>query len=267
MSLNLPASAGAQITVAMQSNPNISATFQETVLGSLTSMTKISGDGQSAQTGTTFARQLVVQVNNASGPVQGYPVQYIVTGPVTLLEGTTIVTNANGQAAVTPKAGTLTGTATVTAVAGALTQTFTLTITSTPTAPPPNGMTIVSGNSQSALVNATFAQPLVVQVNSTAGPVSGYVVNFSATGTVSLFNRRRHHRQQRSGCDYGVGWRRGGCSHRHRFHQRILANLQPDGPAARPQHQPFQFPERRQPPGGRPLAMQPGNHQCPRVNA
>ncbi len=186
VSLNLPASAGAQITVTLQSNPNISATFQETVLGSLTSMTKVSGDGQSAQTGTTFVRQLVVQLNNASGPVQGYPVQYTVTGPVTLLEGTTIDTDANGRAAVTPKAGTLTGTATVTAVAGALTQTFTLTITSTPTAPPPNGMTIVSGNSQSALVNATFAQPLVVQVNSTAGPVSGYVVNFSATGTVSL---------------------------------------------------------------------------------
>jgi uncharacterized protein (TIGR03437 family) len=187
VTMDLLASAGVQITVAMQSNPNISATFQETVLGSLTSMTKVGGgDGQSAQTGTTFAQQLVVQVNNASGPVKGYPVQYLVNGPVTLLEGTTIDTDANGRAAVTPKAGTLTGTATVTAVAGALTQTFTLTVTSPSTTPPPNGMTIVSGNSQSALVNVTFAQPLVVQVNNTAGPVSGYVVNFSTTGPVSL---------------------------------------------------------------------------------
>ena len=185
VTLDLLASAGAAITVADQSNPSISATFQESVLGALTALNKISGDKQTAQEGTSFANPLVVQVVNASGPVVNYPVQYMVSGPVSL-SATTVGTNANGQASVTALAGTLAGTATVTAVAGALTQSFTLTISSGPTAPPPNGIAIVSGNSQSALVSAEFSQALVVQVNSTAGPVSGYAVNFSTTGPVSL---------------------------------------------------------------------------------
>jgi uncharacterized protein (TIGR03437 family) len=149
-------------------------------------MTKIAGDGQTAQTGTTFPTQLVVQINTASGPARGYPVQFLVNGPVSLVEGTTIGTDVNGRATVTAKAGTLAGTATVTAVAGALNQTFTLTITSTPTAPPPNGLSIVTGNPQSAIINTAFISPLVVQVNSTAGPVSGYLVSFSSTGPVSI---------------------------------------------------------------------------------
>jgi uncharacterized protein (TIGR03437 family) len=184
--LNRLASAGAQVTVALASNPQISATFQETLTGSLTTMAKVGGDGQTAQEGTTFAQKLVVQLNGTAGPVQGYPVQFLVNGPVTLVEGTTINTDGNGQAAVTVKAGALSGSATVTAVAGALSQVFNLTVSATTVGPPPNGMTIVSGNPQSAIINTTFGAPLIVQVNSTAGPVAGFVVNFSSTGPVSL---------------------------------------------------------------------------------
>ena len=183
--LFLPASAGTQITVALANNPNISVTFQETLAGAITTLTKIRGDNQTTQTATNFATQIVVQVNGASGPVKNYPVQFLVNGPVTLLEGTTVATDTNGQAAVTVKAGSSTGSATVTAVVGILNQVFNLTITSQPNAPPPNGMTLVSGNPQSAIIGATFA-PLVVQVNSTAGPVAGVVVNFSTTGPISL---------------------------------------------------------------------------------
>jgi len=182
---SLASAAGATITVALSSNPNISATFQETVLGTLTAMNVVSGNNQSAQEGTSFTAALEVQVLNATGSAVNYPVQYLVTGPVTL-SASTVYTNANGQASVTALAGNITGTATVTAVAGALTKSFTLTITSTPVGPAPNGISIVSGNSQIALEGAAFAQPLVVQVNSTAGPVSGYTVGFTATGPVSL---------------------------------------------------------------------------------
>jgi uncharacterized protein (TIGR03437 family) len=184
--LDLLASAGAAITVALQSNSNISATFQESVLGAITAMNKISGDKQTAQVGTSFAVPLVVQLVNGSGPVANYPVQYLVSGPVSLVGGTTVGTDANGEASVTVTAGTLAGTATVTAVAGALTQVFTLTIITGVTAPPPNALAIISGNSQTAVVGAVFTQPLVVEVSSTAGPVSGYTVNFSATGSVTL---------------------------------------------------------------------------------
>jgi uncharacterized protein (TIGR03437 family) len=185
VTLDILASAGAAITVALQSNPNISATFQETVQGAITAMNKISGDKQTAQENTSFASPLVVQLMNASGPVANYPVQFQVSGPVSL-SSATVGTNANGDASVNVLAGTVAGTATVTAVAGALTQNFTLTVSSTPTGPAPNGIVVVSGNNQSAIESAQFSQPLVVQVNSTAGPVSGVTVSFSTTGPLSL---------------------------------------------------------------------------------
>jgi hypothetical protein len=189
--LNNLASSGAAITVALQSNSSISATFQETVLNALTAMNIVgNGNNQTAQVNTNFANPLVVQVLNGNGPVVNYPVQYIVNGPVSLVDGTvggtTVYTNSNGQASVTVAAGSLAGTASVTAVAGALSQTFNLTISTTPTGPQPNGISIVSGNNQTAIVNATFGQSLVAQVNSTAGPVSGVTVSFSSTGPVSL---------------------------------------------------------------------------------
>jgi uncharacterized protein (TIGR03437 family) len=185
VTLDLLASAGAAITVALKSNPNISVTFQESVQGALTAMNKIGGDKQTAQVGTNFASPIVVQVVSGSGPVANYPVQYLVSGPVTL-SATTVGTDNSGTAQVTVKAGSVAGTATVTAVAGALTQVFTLTISSTPAGPVPNGMSIVSGNTQTAVIGTQFAQPLVVQVNSTAGPVANYTVGFSTTGPVSL---------------------------------------------------------------------------------
>jgi uncharacterized protein (TIGR03437 family) len=185
VSLDQQASAGAAITCALQNNASISATFQETVRGALTALDKISGDHQTAQVGTNFALPLVVQVVNPSGPVANYPVQYLVSGPVSLPQAT-VSTNSNGEASVTVTAGTVAGTAIVTALAGTLSQVFTLTVTTASSAPPPNGVAIVSGNSQAAIAGATFAQPLVVQVNSTAGPVAGYTVNFSSAGPISL---------------------------------------------------------------------------------
>jgi probable HAF family extracellular repeat protein len=128
VSLDLLASAGASITVALQSNPSISATFQETIYNALTALNKVSGDQQTAPAGTSFAQPLVVQLLNASGPVSGFPVRYLVNGPVSLPGGTAADTDANGEASVTVIAGAQGGTATVTAVAGALTQTFTLTV-------------------------------------------------------------------------------------------------------------------------------------------
>jgi hypothetical protein len=128
VSLGLLASAGATITLAPESNSGISATFQETVPGALTAMTKMSGDNQTAQVGTAFANPLIVRLVNASGPVAYFPIQYHVSGPVSLVGGALVGTDANGEASITVMAGTSAGPATVTAVAGALTQTFTLTV-------------------------------------------------------------------------------------------------------------------------------------------
>lgn len=127
-SLGLLASAGTSITVALASNTAIAATFQETIPGALTALTKVSGDNQTAVKGANFANPLVVQLVNASGPVANFPVHFTVTGPVNL-GGGLAGTDANGQASITIMAGSSSGTATVTATAAALTQTFTLTVT------------------------------------------------------------------------------------------------------------------------------------------
>jgi uncharacterized protein (TIGR03437 family) len=186
VALYSPAIAGCKIVVSLQSNPAISATFQEILTGSVTSLNQVSGNGQSAQTGATFALPLVVQLVGASGAVNNYPVQFTATGPVSFPLGSTVYTGTNGDASITVAAGTTAGTATVTATVGALTQTFTLTVSSGPVVGAPTGMTLVSGNTQSAIINAAFGSPLVVQVNNATGPVSGYAVNFSSSGPVIL---------------------------------------------------------------------------------
>jgi hypothetical protein len=127
VSLDILASAGVTITAVLQSNPTIAATFNETIPGALTALTKIGGDNQGATVGATFALPLVVQLVNASGPVEYFVIHYTVSGPVTL-DANLADTDVNGQASVTAYAGSSTGTATVTATAGALTQTFTLTV-------------------------------------------------------------------------------------------------------------------------------------------
>jgi len=173
------------ITVALTSNPAISATFTETALVNIRSLAKISGDGQSAVAGTSFTSPLVVQVNGNSNPLPNYPVQFSATGPV-VLPSTTATTNSSGQAQLTVTAGSSTGTATVTASAGGQSQTFTLTIT--PTGPVASSIVLVSGNNQNAVISNPFAAALVVQVNSTAGPVGNSTVTWSSTGPVTLSN-------------------------------------------------------------------------------
>jgi len=53
-SLDGLAAAGVEITVALASNPNIKATFQETVPGALTALNYVSGNAQTAQAGTVL---------------------------------------------------------------------------------------------------------------------------------------------------------------------------------------------------------------------
>ena len=177
------AAGNVNITVSLASNSAINATFNETAIVPITKLLKISGDAQSAVAGTAFAAPLIVQVNGNSAPVTNYPVQFSISGPG-ILSANTAVTNNSGQAQVTVTAGNATGTATVTASAGGFSQTFTLTVT--PTGPAPNGIAKVSGDAQGAVINTNFPAPLIVQVNSIAGPVGNYTVQFSSSGPVSL---------------------------------------------------------------------------------
>jgi uncharacterized protein (TIGR03437 family) len=177
------AAGNVNITVSLVGNSAINATFTETAVVPIAKLLKISGDGQSAVAGTAFAAPLIVQVNGNSFPLTNYPVQFSVSGPG-ILSASTAVTNNSGQAQVTVTAGNATGTVTVTASVAGFSQTFTLTVT--PTGPTPNGISIVSGNPQNAVINTNFPAALIVQVNSSAGPVPNYTVQFSSSGPVTL---------------------------------------------------------------------------------
>jgi uncharacterized protein (TIGR03437 family) len=185
------AAAGAALQACLQGSSSICATYQISVKGAITRLAKISGDAQTTQTATNFTTPLVVQVNNASGPLVNYPVVFLTSGPVSIPAtqpgNKPVYTNASGQAVITVLAGSTTGAASVTAVAGDQTAvTFNLTVAATPNAPPPNGLTLVGGTPQSTLINTSFNLPLAVQVTSTAGPVGGYVVSFSGSSLVIL---------------------------------------------------------------------------------
>ena len=182
------AASGALITVTLQSNPNISASFQETLAGALTSLNKISGDTQRGQTGANFPQPLVLQLNSASGPVKNYPLQFITNGPVSLPVGSTVFTDANGEVSIAVRAGPGTGTATVTAIAGLLNQTFNLTVTTTANSPAPTSITKVGNDPAPVVIDTSFATSLVVQVNSSLGPLGGVVVSFSTSSPIVVIS-------------------------------------------------------------------------------
>lgn len=178
------AAGNVNITVTLANNPNISGVFTETAVVPVGRLNKISGDGQSAQAGATFAAPVVVQVLGSSGiAITNYPVQFSVTGPA-ILSQTSVNTNSSGQAQVTVTAGSTPGAVTVTASVGGFSQTFTLTVA--PTGPVPTGITIVSGNSQGAVVGTNFPSPLIVELNSGTVGVANSLVTFTSSGPVSL---------------------------------------------------------------------------------
>lgn len=97
---------------------NKSVDFTVKVESSLRTVRKVSGDGQTAIQGADFTQPLVVEtLDEANKPIAGLPVAFVVTGDATL-SSTNVVTDSNGRAQVTVKAGTTaTGEIIVTATA------------------------------------------------------------------------------------------------------------------------------------------------------
>jgi uncharacterized protein (TIGR03437 family) len=142
-SLVLSNNANGALTVvaALTSNPNLRATFNVTAVPNvvLQSLTKISGDAQSALVNTVFSSPLVVQVNSNTGVgVANIAVTFSATGGA-ILSQTQTTTGANGQALVTVTAPGAAGSFTVTASAAGFSQTFNLTAT-------PPGPTLTAGS-------------------------------------------------------------------------------------------------------------------------
>jgi hypothetical protein len=154
--------------------------------GAPASITRVSGDGQSATVAADFASPLVAQVTDQYGnPVEGFAVTFNVPaggagGTFASGLGTiTATTDANGEVSESFTANTVTGSYIVTAsVSGVLTPaTFGL----TNTAGAPASINVTSGNGQKATVAAHFAKGLVVTVTDQYGnAVSGTTVTFTA---------------------------------------------------------------------------------------
>ena len=148
-----------------------------------------SGNAQVANQGKALALPLVVTVTGPGGNVlSGQTVNWSFSpAGAGVLGAASTVTGSNGQASNTfTIAASYTGSITITATVSGKSTSF----TETSTAPVVvTGISIVSGNNQSALVNTAFANPLVVQVNSSTGaPAVNTAVTFTVTSGVATMS-------------------------------------------------------------------------------
>jgi uncharacterized protein (TIGR03437 family) len=175
------------LTYYLNAPPNIAIQVQPAVVSSIS---VVSGSGQSANAGQAVTANLVAQVNaQGGGTLSGVSVLWSVSpaGSATLAN-TSTTSDINGQ---------VTNTVTLTSVAGGLvTVTATLasnsaisnkfTINAIPLITL-GGLVKVSGDGQSAIVGGAFASPLIIQVNNANGVgVANIPVTFSSTGGAIL---------------------------------------------------------------------------------
>lgn len=152
------------------------------------STTVVSGSSQSATPGQALGQPLVAAVLNASGqPLSGISVNWTVSPANAATLTPTTTTGANGQTSNTVTlTSTASGAITVTATASGTSSQAIFSISAIPLVTV-TSFQIVSGNNQSANVNNTFAQPLVVQLTTSNGTASGITVAFKVqSGSISL---------------------------------------------------------------------------------
>lgn len=172
-------------SVATATNVVITATFDGqtyyqpitlTVNPPTTTITAVSGSGQTAAVGTNFPNPLVVLVKDPSGnPLPGASVTFTGTN-VSFPSGATVVTDNNGDAQVLAQP-TAVGPITITATAAGVTPSVSFSETATQV---PASIAAVSGSGQRASAGTSFANPLVVIVKDAGGnPATGLTVTFA----------------------------------------------------------------------------------------
>ena len=146
------------------------------------SLTKVSGEGQAGQAGTTLAEPFVVSVLDQNGSAYaGAVVTFSVTAGGGALSSTTATTNASGQARSTLTLGSDPGPNTVSATVDGL-EPVAFTATATAIEQTPHSLTKVSSEGQAGQAGATLAEPFVVSVLDEDGAaIAGAVVTFSVT--------------------------------------------------------------------------------------
>lgn len=147
-----------------------------------TTITKVSGDNQTGSPGDTLPEPYRVQVLREDGtPVSGLEVAWSVqSGGGALLQDTT-TTDSFGETentAVLPDTTNTTQTVLVEVAGEGSTVTFSSSTGESDTA---SGLTIVSGNNQTGVVEEELGNPLVVEATNASGtPIEGASVTFEA---------------------------------------------------------------------------------------
>ena|GEM_PF-1349164 len=148
--------------------------------GAPATLTLLAPTTRSASAGGSLGTFTVAVTDAFGNPVPGVSVGFAApaSGSTATLSSASVTTASNGRASITATAGTVAGAFAITASAtGTSSQAFAITITAGAAA----ALTVVSGTPQSAVVDATFGQPLVVEVRDTFGnPVAGAAVGFTA---------------------------------------------------------------------------------------
>lgn len=179
------ATLGPYTVTATVSGTSASTSFTLRNIGSPSSITVVSGSGQSAAAGSAFPAPLVSIVRDSLGiAVPGVTVSLSVPGSgasasLLALSGTT---DSSGQFSVGATAGTIVGTYTVNASTGSVGTPAAFSLTNVTGAA--SAIAVVSGSGQSAAVGAAFGAPLIVVVTDSFGNlVSGAPVTFGAPGS------------------------------------------------------------------------------------
>jgi adhesin/invasin len=161
-------------------------TFVQTAVPSVpTTLTKVSGDGQTAPAGFEVAEDLVVKLTDADGNgVGNRAVAWVVnTGGGTVNPQNT-TTDPSGFATTRWTLGSAAGTNTMSAVFSGIPP---VQFTATASNDVPAKLVLVSGDNQSAVGGATLANPLVVKVtDANDNPVENVSVAWTAVGGGSV---------------------------------------------------------------------------------
>ncbi len=149
------------------------ATFNLTVGIPVASLTKISGDNQTAVTGQSFSSPLVVEVRDGAGaPVSGAVIAFTVTSGSATLGSASATSGADGRASTTVTAGATTGTGVVRATSFSYNVNFTLTVV-------PVGPNVTRQNIRSAISGDMGVTPggmTAIYGDGIAPSISGTVV-------------------------------------------------------------------------------------------
>jgi uncharacterized protein (TIGR03437 family) len=154
--------------------------------GSVASIVVTSGNNQSGAPGTTLPLPLAVRTQDTQGnPLPNVPLtwQAVPANGATINNAAT-VSDSSGNATAQVVLGSTPGPVqiTVSSSQGGTQATFNLQINLQVT-----GINKLAGDNQTAITNTAFAQPLVVQVNSSQGSAAGVQVRFTSTGAGVTF--------------------------------------------------------------------------------